>query len=193
MQPLDFLLKGAGVHAELHAHQAEIRGRSAGCAVERDHGSLAVHVQRHGVLRELRILGAPDVLGARYLHRFLGNNENNIPGDNFAQKRSYLDASFSYKLPMDTDLSICLELQNLTNEQLLTYFRNDPLTPRASFAPGRQILLGVVGQVLIDDRGRACIGCGERGGNSMLPPFRLSPRATAGQRLDTVVWPTAYI
>ena len=40
---------------------------------------------------------------------FLGNNENNIAGDNIAQKRGYLDASFSYKLPMDTDISISLE------------------------------------------------------------------------------------
>ena len=56
---------------------------------------------------------------------FLGNNEQNIAGDNFAQKSGYLDASFSYKLPMETDFSISLELQNLTNEQLLTYFRDD--------------------------------------------------------------------
>jgi TonB-dependent receptor len=76
---------------------------------------------------------------------FLGLNENNIQGDNYAQQRKYLDASFSYKLPMDTDISISLELQNLLNEQLLTYFRNDPLTPRASFAPGRQVLLGISG------------------------------------------------
>ena len=76
---------------------------------------------------------------------FLGNNENNIPGDNYAQKRKFLDASFSYKLPMEMSVSISLELQNLTNEQLLTYFRNDPLTPRASFAPGRQLLFGISG------------------------------------------------
>jgi len=76
---------------------------------------------------------------------FLGNNENNIAGDNYAQKRSYLDASFSYKLPTETSLTISLELQNLTNQQLLTYFRDDPQTPRASFAPGRQILLGFSG------------------------------------------------
>jgi hypothetical protein len=36
-------------------------------------------------------------------------------------------------------------VQNLTNEPLLTYFRDDPQTPRASFAPGRQILLGISG------------------------------------------------
>jgi TonB-dependent receptor len=76
---------------------------------------------------------------------FLGNNENNIPGDNYAQKRSFLDASFSYKLPLEANVSISVELQNLTNEQLLTYFRDDPLTPRASFAPGRQYLIGLVG------------------------------------------------
>ena len=76
---------------------------------------------------------------------FLGNNENNIQGDNYAQQRKYLDASFSYKLPMETNLSISLELQNILNEQLLTYFRDDPLTPRASFAPGRQLLIGLVG------------------------------------------------
>ena len=58
---------------------------------------------------------------------FLGNNENNIAGDNYAQKRKYLDASFSYKLPMETNISISLEMQNITNEQLLTYFRDDPL------------------------------------------------------------------
>ena len=67
---------------------------------------------------------------------FLGNNENNIAGDNYAQERKYLDASFSYKLPMDTDISISLEVQNILNEQLLTYFRSDEFTPRASFAPG---------------------------------------------------------
>jgi hypothetical protein len=76
---------------------------------------------------------------------FVGNNENNIQGDNFAQQRKYLDASFSYKLPMETNLSVSIELQNILNEQLLTYFRDDPLTPRASFAPGRQLLIGVVG------------------------------------------------
>jgi len=76
---------------------------------------------------------------------FVGNNENNIQGDNYAQQRKYLDASFSYKLPMETNLSISLELQNILNEQLLTYFRDDPLTPRASFAPGRQLLIGLVG------------------------------------------------
>jgi hypothetical protein len=43
------------------------------------------------------------------------------------------------------DLSISLELQNLTNEPLLTYFRDDALTPRASFAPCRQVLIGLVG------------------------------------------------
>ena len=76
---------------------------------------------------------------------FLGNNENNIQGDNYAQQRKYLDASFSYKLPMEANLSVSLELQNILNEQLLTYFRDDPLTPRASFAPGRQLLIGLVG------------------------------------------------
>ena len=76
---------------------------------------------------------------------FLGNNENNIAGDNYAQERKYLDASFSYQLPMETKVSISLELQNILNEQLLTYFRDDALTPRASFAPGRQILLGISG------------------------------------------------
>jgi hypothetical protein len=76
---------------------------------------------------------------------FLGNNENNIPGDNYAQKRSFLDASFSYKLPIEANISVSVEMQNLTNEQLLTYFRDDPLTPRASFAPGRQYLIGLMG------------------------------------------------
>jgi TonB-dependent receptor len=73
-------------------------------------------------------------------------NENNMPGDNLGQKRGYLDASFSYKLPMETDISISLELQNLTNEQLLTYYQDSPLMPRASFAPGRQALLGISGK-----------------------------------------------
>ena len=76
---------------------------------------------------------------------FLGNNDQNIAGDNFAQKSGYLDASFSYKLPMDTNLSISLELQNITNEQQLTLFRNDDYMPRTAFAPGRQVLLGLFG------------------------------------------------
>ena len=76
---------------------------------------------------------------------FLGNNENNIQGDNYAQKRGFLDASFGYTLPTETEITLSLELQNLTNEQLLTYFRSDALTPRASFAPGRQLLIGLVG------------------------------------------------
>ena len=76
---------------------------------------------------------------------FLGNNENNIQGDNFAQESKYLDAAFSYKLPIQTNLSVSLEFQNILNEQQLTYFRDDALTPRASFAPGRQLLIGLVG------------------------------------------------
>src|SRR5262245_18627266 len=76
---------------------------------------------------------------------FLGNNDQNVAGDNWAQKSGYLDASFSYKLPTDMDFSISLELQNLTNEQQLTYFRDDKYMPRTAFAPGRQVLLGFSG------------------------------------------------
>ena len=76
---------------------------------------------------------------------FLGNNDQNIPGDNFAQKSGYLDGSFSYKLPTETNISVSLELQNILNEQQLPFFRNNAYMPRTAFAPGRQILLGVSG------------------------------------------------
>jgi outer membrane receptor protein involved in Fe transport len=76
---------------------------------------------------------------------FLGNNDQNVAGDNFAQKSGYLDGSFSYKLPTEMDFSISLELQNITNEQQLTYFRSNAYMPRTAFAPGRQLLLGISG------------------------------------------------
>ena len=47
---------------------------------------------------------------------------------------------------MQTDISLSLELQNLTNEALLTYYASDAYTPRASFGPGRQVLFGISGK-----------------------------------------------
>lgn len=141
VQPLDFLLKGAGFTLNYtHIDQDSSGGPEVAIP--------ALSPYTYNVTAFYENFGFSGRLSWSVRDTFVefyGNNENNIQGDNFAQKRSYLDASFSYKLPTSTDLSISLELQNLTNEQLLTYFRNDPLTPRASFAPGRQVLLGIVG------------------------------------------------
>jgi TonB-dependent receptor len=145
VQPLDFLLKGAGVTFNYtHIDQKSAGGlpnapSSAVTGLSPYTYNLTAFYENFGFSGRLSY-AVRDAYVA-----FLGNNENNIQGDNFAQKSGYLDASFSYKLPVETNVSISLELQNITNEQQLTYFRDDKLTPRASFAPGRQLLLGVVG------------------------------------------------
>jgi TonB-dependent receptor len=145
VQPLDFLLKGAG----FSMNYTHIKQKSEGGLPNAPSSAIAglspytynvtAFYEDHGFSGRLTWSVRDAFI------EFVGNNENNIAGDNWAQKRSYLDAAFSYKLPTSTDISVSLELQNLTNQQLLTYFRDDPQTPRASFAPGRQILLGVVG------------------------------------------------
>lgn len=146
VQPLDFLLKGSGFTFNYtHINQKSSGGlpnapSSAIAGLSPYTYNFTAFYEDHGFSGRLTWSVRDSYVD------FLGNNENNIAGDNYAQKRSYLDAAFSYKLPMKTDLSVSLELQNLTNEQLLTYFRDDPQTPRASFAPGRQVLLGVVGK-----------------------------------------------
>jgi TonB-dependent receptor len=145
VQPLDFLLKGAGVSINYTHIKQKSEGGLPGAPSSAITGLSPFTYNVTAFYENFGFSGRVSWSVRDSFIEFLGNNENNLAGDNYAQKRSYLDASFSYKLPMETSLSISLELQNLTNEQLLTYFRDDPLTPRASFAPGRQVLLGVSG------------------------------------------------
>ena len=145
VQPLDFLLKGAGFTANYTHIKQKSEGGLPGAPSSAITGlspftyNLTAFYENYGFSGRLTYSVRDAFI------EFLGNNENNIAGDNYAQERKYLDASFSYQLPMETKVSISLELQNILNEQLLTYFRDDALTPRASFAPGRQILLGISG------------------------------------------------
>jgi len=145
VQPLDFLLQGAGFTANYtHIDQKSEGGlpnapSSAVTGLSPYTYNVTAFYENFGFSGRL-VYSVRDTYVS-----FLGNNENNIQGDNFAQKSEFLDASFSYKLPIETNLSISLELQNILNDQQLTYFRDDSLTPRASFAPGRQLLIGVVG------------------------------------------------
>jgi len=146
VQPLDKFLKGAGFSLNYTHIDQKSEGGLPGAASSAVAG-LSPYTYNITAFYENFGFSGRLVYSVRdSFIDFVGNNENNIQGDNYAQKREYLDASFSYKLPMEMDLSLTLELQNLLNEQLLTYFRDDPLTPRASFAPGRQLLFGVVGK-----------------------------------------------
>lgn len=145
VQPLDFLLSGSGFSMNYTHIDQKSEGGLPGAASSAIAGlspftyNVTAFYEDHGFSGRV-VWSVRDAF-----IEFVGNNENNIAGDNYAQMRSYLDASFSYKLPMESNFSISLELQNLTNQQLLTYFRDDPQTPRASFAPGRQVLLGFSG------------------------------------------------
>jgi len=145
VQPLDFMLQGSGVSINYtNISQYSTGGlpnapSSAVTGLSPYTYNVTAFYENHGFSGRVAYSVRDDYLS------FLGNNDQNIAGDNFAQKSGYLDASFSYKLPMDTDLSISLELQNILNEQQLTLFRNDDYMPRTAFAPGRQILLGVFG------------------------------------------------
>ncbi len=144
-QPLDFLLQGSGLTFNYtNISQYSVGGApgapsSAVTGLSKYTYNVTAFYENHGFMGRLSYAFRDAYIS------FLGNNENNIQGDNWAQPTGYLDASFSYKLPFDTDVSLSLEVQNITNEQQLVYFRNDPQTPRASFAPGRQLLLGVSG------------------------------------------------
>jgi TonB-dependent receptor len=145
VQPLDMLLTGAGFSLNYTHIDQESEGGLPGAPSSAVYG---LSPYTYNVTAFYENFGFSGRLTWSVRDAFMEQfpvNENGMPGDNFAQKRSYLDASFSYKLPMETDISISVELQNLTNEQLLTYFRNDALMPRASFAPGRQMLLGISG------------------------------------------------
>ena len=145
VQPLDVLLQGAGFSANYTHIDQESEGGLPGAPSSAITGLSPFTYNVTAFYENFGFSGRVVWSVRDAFVEFLGNNENNIAGDNYAQKRSYLDASFSYKLPTETSLTISLELQNLTNQQLLTYFRDDPQTPRASFAPGRQILLGFSG------------------------------------------------
>lgn len=144
-QPLDFLLKGAGFSLNYtNISQYSTNGlpgapSSAVTGLSPYTYNITAFYENHGFSGRLSYAVRDSYIA------FLGNNDQNIPGDNFAQKSGYLDGSFSYKLPTDTEISISLELQNITNEQQLTFFRNDAFMPRTAFAPGRQVLLGVSG------------------------------------------------
>ena len=145
VQPLDFMLQGAGVSFNYTNISQYSTGGLPGAPSSAVTGlspytyNITAFYENHGFSGRLAYSVRDDYVA------FLGNNDQNIAGDNFAQKSGYLDASFSYKPPMDTNLSISLELQNITNEQQLTLFRNDDYMPRTAFAPGRQVLLGLFG------------------------------------------------
>ena len=145
VQPLDFLLQGAGFTVNYTHIDQESEGGLPGAPSSAITGLSPFTYNVTGFYENHGFSGRLTYSVRDAFVEFLGNNENNIAGDNYAQERKYLDASFSYKLPMDMDFSISLEVQNILNEQLLTYFRSDEFTPRASFAPGRQLLLGFSG------------------------------------------------
>jgi TonB-dependent receptor len=145
VQPLDFVVQGAGFSINYTHIDQKSEGGLPGAASSAVTGLSPFTYNVTAFYENFGFSGRLTYSVRDAFIEFLGNNENNIQGDNWAQERKYLDASFSYKLPMETNLSLTLELQNILNEQLLTYFRDDPLTPRASFAPGRQVLFGVVG------------------------------------------------
>jgi TonB-dependent receptor len=144
-QPLDFLLQGSGLAINYtHVSQYSTGGlpgapSSAVTGLSPYTYNVTAFYENHGFSGRLSYAVRDTYVS------FLGNNDQNIAGDNFAQKSGYLDASLSYKLPTDMDFSISLELQNITNEQQLTYFRDNQYMPRTAFAPGRQMLLGVSG------------------------------------------------
>jgi TonB-dependent receptor len=145
VQPLDFLLTGAGLSLNYTHIDQKSEGGLEGAPSSAITGLSPYTYNVTAFYENFGFSGRLAWSVRDTFIEFLGNNENNIPGDNYAQKRSFLDASFSYELPIEANISVSVELQNLTNEQLLTYFRDDPLTPRASFAPGRQYLIGLVG------------------------------------------------
>ena len=145
VQPLDFLLQGAGFSANYTHIDQKSEGGLPGAASSAITGLSPFTYNVTAFYENFGFSGRLVYSVRDAFIEFLGNNENNIAGDNWAQERKYLDASFSYKLPMESNISVSLEMQNILNEQLLTYFRDDPQTPRASFAPGRQILLGISG------------------------------------------------
>ena len=144
-QPLDFLLQGSGVAINYtHVSQYSTGGlpgapSSAVTGLSPYTYNVTAFYEDHGFSGRLSYAVRDTYVS------FLGNNDQNIAGDNFAQKSGYLDASLSYKLPTEMNFSISLEVQNITNEQQLTYFRDNQYMPRTAFAPGRQMLLGVSG------------------------------------------------
>ena len=146
VQPLDMVLQGLGFTANYTHIEQKSEGGLPGAKSSAVYGlspytyNLTAFYENFGFSGRL-IWSVRDT----FMEQF-PVNENGMPADNFGQKRGYLDASFSYKLPMQTDISLSLELQNLTNEALLTYYASDAYTPRASFGPGRQVLFGISGK-----------------------------------------------
>ena len=146
VQPLDMLLQGAGISLNYTHIEQKSEGGLPGAKSSAVYGlspytyNVTAFYENFGFSGRL-IWSVRDT----FMEAF-PQYENGMPADNFAQKRGYLDASFSYKLPTQMDVSLSLELQNLTNESLLTYYASDVLTPRASFGPGRQLLFGVSGK-----------------------------------------------
>ncbi|HVQ12490.1 MAG TPA: hypothetical protein VMS40_02825, partial [Vicinamibacterales bacterium] len=145
VQPLDFLLQGSGFSINYTNISQYSTGGPAGAPSSAVTGLSPYTYNITGFYENAGFSGRLSYAFRDAYINFLGNNDQNIQGDNWSQPQGYLDASFSYKLPWKTDISISLEAQNITNEQQLIYFRNDPNTPRQSFAPGRQVLLGVSG------------------------------------------------
>ncbi len=146
VQPLDMLLQGAGFSVNYTHIEQKSEGGLLGAKSSAIYGlspytyNVTAFYENFGFSGRI-IWSVRDV----FMEQF-PLYENGMPADNFAQKRGYLDASFSYTLPMETNISLSLELQNLTNEALLTYYASDALTPRASFGPGRQVIFGISGK-----------------------------------------------
>ena len=122
VQPLDMLLQGAGFSVNYTHIEQKSEGGLPGAKSSAIYGlspytyNVTAFYENFGFSGRI-IWSVRDV----FMEQF-PLYENGMPADNFAQKRGYLDASFSYTLPMETNISLSLELQNLTNEALLTYY-----------------------------------------------------------------------
>jgi TonB-dependent receptor len=146
VQPLDFLLNGSG----LSLNYTHIDQKSTGGLPNAPSSAIVgLAPYTYNITAFYEDFGFSGRLSysVRDAHiASLGRNDNNVSGDNWMQKAGYLDAAFSYKLPLSMDLTVSLDLQNLTKETQKIYFRNDAAMPYRSFAPGRQYLLGVSGK-----------------------------------------------
>lgn len=144
MQPLDFLLKGAGFNVNVtHISQSlsgEGKEKFSSNALL---GGFAPWTYNATVYYETKLFQ----LRFSYVHRDENINRvcpcDNVPGDLYTIATDYLDAQLSFPLPFYRKASLTIQAQNLLKQVTLTRFEKQEARPYNGQYAGRNFVVGL--------------------------------------------------
>ena len=144
MQPLDFVVKGAGINFNVtHIKQSLSGERPAGLNPNALLAGLAPWTYNFTGYYETKAFQ----VRVSFVHRdetlASVGPDNNVPGDRFNAPSNYLDAQISFALPFYRKASVTLQAQNLLKEVQLSRFEKQEARPYNAVYTGRNFVVGL--------------------------------------------------